>query len=213
MSFPVERRNHILESRPSLLGFRYRMLLHTAPRLRTCTCHCDFLLWPRRDSNSHIFRYYHLKVACIPFHHLAILWSWSESNRQCLTSWVSDFKSDAFLPFSPQDQFKTKNPNFFSDVRVCLILDILLHHEINPNLAQPEPAVLIHNVLFTTIVRFKFVIFRFIVIIISYILKSFCLFCYFIQIYGGFFTPPNFCFFFKLSVEIWIVFIVLQIYK
>jgi hypothetical protein len=64
-----------------------------------------------------------------------------------------------------------------------LIWNYLLHHEINPNFAHPEPAVLIHNVLFTTIVRFKFVIFRFIVLIISYILKSFCLFCYFIQIY------------------------------
>ena len=32
-----------LESRPSLFGFRYRLLLQTAPRLRTCTFHCDFL--------------------------------------------------------------------------------------------------------------------------------------------------------------------------
>jgi hypothetical protein len=62
-----------------------------------------------------------------------------------------------------------------------LIWNYLLRHEINPNFAQPEPAVLIHNV-FTTIVRFK-LIFRFIVFIISYILKSLCSFRYFIQIY------------------------------
>jgi hypothetical protein len=57
------------------------------------------------------------------------------------------------------------------------IWNYLLRHEINPNFSQPEPAVLIHNV-FTTIVRFK-LIFRFIVFIISYILKSFCSFVYF----------------------------------
>ena len=105
------------------------------------------------------------------------------------TTWVSDFKSDAFPPFSPQDHIKQKTRTFYGS-GLYFIWNYLLRHEINPNFAQPEPAVLIHNV-FTTIVRFK-LIFRFIVFIISYILKSLCPFRYFIQIKNKVLYLPKF---------------------
>ena len=101
-------------------------------------------------------------------------------------------------------EHKIKNPNFFRGSGLYLIWSYLLHHEINPNFAQPEPAVLIHNV-FTTIVRFK-LIFRFIVFIISYILKSLCSFWFcFTNIWWIFYTTKFillfFCFYCIINIR------------
>ena len=120
------------------------------------------------------------------------------------TAWVSDFKSVASSNWAT-GAYKIKKPELlFRGSGLYLIWSYLLHHEINPNFAQPEPAVLIHNV-FTTIVRFK-LIFRFIVFIISYILKSLCPFWFCFTNIRRFFQSPNLFYYFS-------VFIVLQIYN
>ena len=149
------------------------------------------LLYPRRDSNSHVLTdtgfldrgVYHSTTWALPFRIF--------KSAICHLLFVLPIGFEPIpvqglsllpLPIGLRERIKQKTRTFYGS-GLYLIWNYLLHHEINPNFAQPEPAVLIHNVLFTTIVRFKFVIFRFIVLIISYILKSFCLFCYFIQIY------------------------------
>ena len=150
------------------------------------------LLYPRRDSNSHVLTdtgfldrgVYHSTTCALPFRIFksAICHLLFCTPHRIRTDTCTGFKSDASANWATGAYIKQKTRTFYGS-GLYLIWIYLLHHEINPNFAQPEPAVLIHNVLFTTIVRFKFVIFRFIVLIISYILKSFCLFCYFIQIY------------------------------
>lgn len=125
-----------------------------------------------------------LRPGCLPFHHLGITISHFKSAichllfctpHRIRTDTCTGFKSDASTNWATGAYIKQKTRTFYGS-GLYFIWSYLLHHEINPNFAQPEPAVLIHNVLFTTIVRFKFVIFRFIVLIISYILKSLSLF-------------------------------------
>lgn len=144
-----------------------------------------------------------LRPGCLPFHHLGITISHFKSAichllfctpHRIRTDTCTGFKSDASANWATGAYIKQKTRKVF--FRVCLILDILLHrHEINPNLAQPEPAVLIHNVLFTTIVRFKFVIFRFIVLIFLYIKKFFFLLLFFTNIRWIFYTTKYFLYF------------------
>ena len=157
-------------------------VLHTAPRLRACICHCDFLCTQGETRTLISFRTPVSKtgVSTIPpprHYHFAFFYirvrydtfSFCTPHR-IRTDTCTGFKSVASANWAT-GAYKTKNPNFFRCSGLYLIWSYLLHYEINPNFAQPEPTVLIHNVLFTTIVRFK-LIFRFIVFIISYILKS-----------------------------------------
>ena len=148
-------------------------------------------MYPRRDSNSHVLSdtgfldrgVYHSTTWALPFRIFksAICHLLFCTPHRIRTDTCTGFKSVASTNWATGAYIKQKTRTFYGS-GLYLIWNYLLHHEINPNFAQPEPAVLIHNVLFTTIVRFKFVIFRFIVVIISYILKSYSLFCYFVVI-------------------------------
>lgn len=161
-------------------------------------------MYPRRDSNSHVLTdtgfldrgVYHSTTWALPFRVLkSAIWHFLFCTpHRIRTDTCTGFKSVASANWAT-GAYKIKKPELFT-VRVCLILDILFHHhEINPNLAQPEPAVLIHNVLFTTIVRFKFVIFRFIVLILLYIKKFLSLLLFFTNI-GWIFYTTKFLFVF-----------------
>ena len=207
MSCPVGRRDHfvpLVGVEPTLLSelvsktsacyqFRHKGInpcFHPLPDNSGNTWKGLKLLYPRRDSNSHVLTdtgfldrgVYHSTTWALPFRIF--------KSAICHLLFVLPIGFEPIpvqglsllpLPIGLRERIKQKTRTFYGS-GLYLIWNYLLHHEINPNFAQPEPAVLIHNVLFTTIVRFKFVIFRFIVLIISYILKSFCLFCYFIQI-------------------------------
>ena len=66
-----------------------------------------------------LFSRHPLKMVCLPFHHLDIFVLLVGLEPTMFTSWVLDFKSNAFQPFRHRSisqyfkELKTKNPTFF----------------------------------------------------------------------------------------------------